>query len=69
MFLCVIFISCLVTFSTTIPPSQIPSGWGHNESGTERHSVPDWIRFIQRVGRVAAGKEETYDFFVSIIAN
>jgi hypothetical protein len=41
MFLCVIFISCLVTFSTTIPPSQIPSGWGYNESGTERHSVPD----------------------------
>ena len=48
MFLCVIFISCLVTFSTTIPPSQIPSGGGTMSQGlkgiqsvSERHSVPD----------------------------
>lgn len=33
MFLCVIFISCFVTFSTTIPPFQIPSGWGTMSQG------------------------------------
>ena len=69
MFLCVIFISllsCLVTFLT---PSQMPSEWRYNESGTERHSVPDWIRFTQRVGGVAEGKEDIYEFFVTIITN
>ena len=32
------FLSCLVTFPT---PSQTPSEWGYNESGTERHSVTE----------------------------
>ena len=68
-FLCTIFIfflSCLVTFLT---PSLTPSGWGYNESVTERHSVTDWIRFTQRLGGRTAGKEEIYSLFVSIITN
>lgn len=48
MFLCVIFISCLVTFSTTIPPFRylldggtMSQGLKGIQSVSERHSVPD----------------------------
>ena len=48
MFLCVIFISCLVTFSTTIPPLRylldggtMSQGLKGIQSVSERHSVPD----------------------------
>jgi len=47
MFLCVIFISCLVTFSTTIPPSQIPSGWGYNGGCVKTLTQPFFMRKAQ----------------------